>query len=253
MHPVASVPSGRVRVLFVLVARGGSRGLPRKNLLRLGGLSLVALKAIAARRSGVCSRLIVSSDDPEIQDEARRYGADVPFDRPAELATDGAPTSAVVLHAMSEVERARDGPYEAVMVLEPSSPFARPSDLADAVRLMREKSATLVVGVRRVDVSSVFVGPLDAEGRITAIIDKMRGLRDVRRQAFEPEYTPNGTFYLARWDALKRTGDLYHDRERSYGLVMPYEYSIEIDELRHYRYAEFLVDRGDIDLSPWAT
>ena len=88
-----------MRVLFLIVARGGSKGIPGKNLTRIGGISLVGFMAISARRSKYCSRLIISTDSPEIQDEARRHGAEVLFTRPAELASDTASTEQVMWHA----------------------------------------------------------------------------------------------------------------------------------------------------------
>lgn len=82
-------------ILFLLVGRGGSKGLPGKNLREIGGLSLTGYKAIAAKQSRYCSRLIVSSDSPEIRNEAKRYGAEVLFERPAELATDTASSNEI--------------------------------------------------------------------------------------------------------------------------------------------------------------
>ena len=81
---------GTLKILFLITARGGSKGVPGKNLRELGGISLVGFKAISAKKSKYCSRLIISTDSPEIQENARRYGVEVPFTRPAELASDTA-------------------------------------------------------------------------------------------------------------------------------------------------------------------
>jgi len=132
-------PVSPMRVLYLITARGGSKSIPKKNLARIGGLSLVGFKARAAQGAASCARLMISTDDPEIQDEARALGVDVPFTRPAELATDTASSDDVVRHAMDWVE-SQEGPnpYDAVMLLEPSSPFARSEDFDGAVRLMAE-------------------------------------------------------------------------------------------------------------------
>lgn len=193
---------------------------------------------------------MVSSDDPEIQDVARSYGVEVPFTRPAELASDTASSSDVIVHAMGWFE-ARGERYDAVMLLEPSSPFTRPSDLDAAVELMNAKSATAVVGMRKMKVSSTFVGRMDDEGRITEIVDKMESLRSVRRQASEPEFTMNGALYLFRWDHFRAHRNIYADRLRTFGLVMPDAYSVEIDEPCDLNFAEFLVEKGQVDLSHW--
>ncbi|MCX7700669.1 MAG: acylneuraminate cytidylyltransferase family protein [Gemmataceae bacterium] len=240
-----------MRVLHLILARGGSKGIPGKNLKRLGGLSLVGFKAIAARKSRYCHRLIISTDSPEIQEEARRHGVEVPFTRPAELATDTARSVDAIWHAMQFIESEGKDRFDAVMLLEPSSPFARPSDLDEAVELMIREDAAVVVGMRQMEVSSIYVGTMDEHGRITSIIDKMGEAARGRRQDHRPEYTMNGALYLFRWDHFSRHRNIYADRERTYGLVMPDEYSIEIDSPINLAFAEFLVERGIVDRSHW--
>lgn len=193
---------------------------------------------------------MVSSDDGEIQEVARHYGVEVPFTRPAELASETASSSDVIAHAMDWFE-ARGERYDAVMLLEPSSPFTRPSDLDAAVDLMNAKSAAAVVGMRKMEVSSTFVGRMDDEGRIAEIVDKIQSLTSVQRQASEPEFTMNGALYLFRWDYFREYRNIYADRLRTFGLVMPDAYSVEIDELRDLNFAEFLVEKGQVDLSHW--
>lgn len=240
-----------VRTLFLITARGGSKGVPRKNLRELGGISLVGFKAISARKSKNCSRLIVSTDSPEIQENARRYGAEVLFTRPSELATDTAKTVDVISHAIEWIETNTSERYDAVMLLEPASPFARALDYDGAVDLMRARSANVVVGLRPVEVNSIFVGPLDEQGRITSIIEKMRQSSTARRQDLPQEYTMNAALYLMRWDYFKAHRSIYYDGLTTYGYVMPPEYSVEIDTLTDFHRAEFLVEKGHVDLSHW--
>jgi CMP-N-acetylneuraminic acid synthetase len=116
---------------------------------------------------------------------------------------------------------------------------------------MRERDAAAVVGMRQMDVHSIYVGPLDEQGRISAIIDKLGAAAKSRRQDRQPEYTMNGALYLFRWDYFSRYRNIYADRERTFGLVMPDEYSIEIDSPIQLAFAQFLVERGYIDLSHW--
>ena len=240
-----------MKVLDLIVARGGSKGIPGKNLREISGISLVGFKAIAAQKSRYCSRLIISTDSGEIQRNALQYGVEVPFTRPNELATDTAKTEDVIIHAIEYIEKQEKQTYDALMLLEPSAPFARAIDLDRAVELMKEKNASLVVGVREVTVASVFLGPMDSEGRITAIIDKMAHLEGLCRQDVPQEVTMNGGLYLLNWEYLKRFRHRYRDRLSSYGLIMPWEYSIEIDEPMDLTYSEFLVEKGYIDLSYW--
>lgn len=240
-----------MKILYLIVARGGSKGIPGKNLREISGISLVGFKAIAARKSRYCSRLIISTESEAIQRDAIHYGVEVPFTRPIELATDTAKTEDVIIHAIEYIEQREKQSYDALMLLEPSAPFARPIDLDWAVNIMKEKNASLVVGVREVTVASVFLGPMDSEGRITTIIDKMAHLEGFRRQDVPQEVTVNGALYLINWEYFKKFRHRYKDRLNSYGLTMPWEYSIEIDEPMDLSYAEFLVEKGYIDLSHW--
>jgi N-acylneuraminate cytidylyltransferase/CMP-N,N'-diacetyllegionaminic acid synthase len=242
-----------LKVLFLITARGGSKGVAGKNLRELGGISLVGFKALSARKSRHCARLIISTDSPAIQDDARRYGVEVPFTRPAELATDTAASVDVVAHAMDWIESHDHERYEAVMLLEPASPFARASDYDNAIEMMIERGANAVVGVRPVEVNSVFVGPLDEQGRLSAIIDKMRAWQTARRQDLPQEYTMNAALYLFGWDYFKQHRSIYHDRETTYGYVMEPQYSIEIDTPFDLQRAEFMVERGYVDMSHWAS
>ncbi len=135
-----------MRVLFLITARGGSKRVPHKNLARIGGISLIGFRAISARRSHYCSRLIISTDSVAIQDEARSHGVEVPFLRPAALATDTATSESVIAHAMEWIEEHDDSRYDAVMLLEPAAPFGRAADYDAAVELMIARDANLVVG-----------------------------------------------------------------------------------------------------------
>ncbi|MBX3515283.1 MAG: acylneuraminate cytidylyltransferase family protein [Xanthobacteraceae bacterium] len=246
---MSRVPS----VLFLLVGRGGSKGVPGKNLRRIGGLSLIGHKAIAAKKSSYCDRMIVSSDSAEIQSEAKRFGAEVLFTRPAELATDTASSNDVILHAIEWIEKTEGRSYDAIMLLEPSSPFASPKHFDEAVRLFCERDADLVVGMRETEISSDFVGTLGDDGSISTIVENLLRMQKVRRQDQKPEVTMNGALYLIRWRAMKETGKVYSNPKKSFGLVMDRLHSIEIETLYDLAFAEFAVERGLLDTSPWQT
>lgn len=242
-----------MNILFLITARGGSKGVPGKNLRRIAGISLVGYKAISARRSRYCARLVISTDSAEIQEEARRHGVEVPFTRPAELATDSAKSGPVIAHAMDWIEREGRARYDALMLLEPSSPFARAADYDRAVEMMLERGANAVVGVRRTEVSTTACGPLDAAGRLSAIVDKLHAARAQAgaRQTLPQEYTMNGALYLVRWDYFRRHQWIYQDRDGVYGVVMDRYHSVEIDEPADLAWAEFVVEKGYVPLDPW--
>jgi CMP-N,N'-diacetyllegionaminic acid synthase len=239
------------RVLYLIIARGGSKGVPRKNLRAIGGKSLIAYKAIAARNAKSCSRLIVSSEDEEIIEEAKRYGAESLFVRPAELASDTAGSAEVILHAMEWMEKHEGQSYDAIMLLEPASPFATADYFDRAVTMMQEKEANLVVGVRETEVSSIFVGTMGTDGSIAEIVNKITNVKGLRRQDQPKEVTMNGAFYLINWEFFKRQRMIYADTENSYGIMMPEAYSLEIETPLDLAYGEFLVEHKYIDISPW--
>lgn len=240
-----------MKILFLITARGQSKGVPGKNLRQLGGISLVGFKAISALRSKYCTRLILSTDDAEIQEDGRRYGADVPFTRPAELATDTASSSDVIRHAMDWIESETEEHYDAIMLLQPAAPFARWIDLDNAVEMMLKTDASAVIGVREMEVNSALVGRLDEQGRMAQVIDQIRGLPQQRRQDMVPEYAVNGALYLFRWELFKEHQTIYADREKSFGYVMDRFHSVDIDEMIDLRWAEFLVANGYIDMTYW--
>ncbi len=240
-----------MKSLFLITARGGSKGITDKNLKEIGGLSLIGFKSISAQRSKYCTRLMISTDSPEIQKVAREFSVEVPFTRPAELATDTASSVDVVAHAMEWIESETDDKYDAVMLLEPSSPFTRAIDYDNAVELMLERDANLVVGMREVPINSVYVGAFDGQGRITEIIDKLRDKPSYSRQDSEQEYTMNGGFYLFKWDFFKKHRLIYKDRDNSFGYVMDRHYSVEIDEPVDLHWCQFLVSNGYVDMQDW--
>jgi len=150
-----------VNILHLIVARGGSKGIPGKNLREIGGISLIGFKAIAAQKSKNCTRLIISTDSAAIQENAKFYNVEVPFTRPAALATDNAKTEDVIMHAIEYIENNEGRTYDAIMLLEPSSPFLRFIDVDLAVKMMLEKSHPvfyLIADKRKVAVIEVAPG-----------------------------------------------------------------------------------------------
>ena len=239
------------QVLFLLVGRGGSKGLPGKNLREIGGLSLIGYKAVAALQSRYCTRLIVSSDSAEIRNEAIRHGAEMLFERPAELATDTASSNDVVLHAMDWIETHERRRYDAIMLLEPSSPFARPEHFDEAIELFVARKASLVVGMRETEVPSVFIGPLGNDGSIAAIVERVVNMPAQRRRDQAPEVTMNGALYLFGWEAMRKHRRIYADPGASYGILMDRLHSIEIESAADLAYASYVVEHGMLDVSPW--
>jgi CMP-N-acetylneuraminic acid synthetase len=137
------------------------------------------------------------------------------------------------------------------MLLQPTSPFTRPLDYEKATELMMERKANAVVGMRETDVKSVFVGTIDDAGRIGDIVDRIRNLPTHRRQDFPKEYTANGAVFLFKWEFFKQYGKVYQDSLNTYGYMMDPYYSVDIDELIDLQWADFLIERGFVDMSYW--
>ncbi|MFL2770693.1 MAG: acylneuraminate cytidylyltransferase family protein [Rhodospirillaceae bacterium] len=244
--------SKALRILFLIAARGGSKGVRGKNLKSIAGLSLLGYKARSAQSCSNCSRLILSTDSEEIRAEGQRLGVEVPFIRPAELATDDAPSDGVVSHAMEWVEADEGRSYDAVMLLEPSSPFATAEHYDEAIRLFKRNSADLVVGLRNTETYSLFTGRLGANGSIASIVEKMSSETALRRQDQPIEVTMNGAFYLVGWNAFRRSGKIYGDPSRCFGVMMDWWHSIEIETPANLAMAEFAVAQGYLDVSLWS-
>jgi N-acylneuraminate cytidylyltransferase len=133
-------------VVALVPARGGSKGLPGKNLRPLAGHSLIAYAARAARESAVVARAVLTTDAEDIAAEGRRAGLDVPFLRPVHLAQDDTPMKPVIDHALAALAREGVEP-DIVLLLQPTSPLRTPDHLRAAVRMLRESSADSVVSV----------------------------------------------------------------------------------------------------------
>ena len=231
-------------VVAIIPARGGSKGVPRKNLRRVGGVPLVARAIAAARRSGAVDRVVVSTDDSEIAAVAREWGADV-VERPAEIAGDTATSESALLHAIDELA-GRGIDVGVVAFLQATSPFIDSSALAEGVHAIREgrfDSAFAAIETygfswRRDAASSgtgaraVAVGH-DAEHR-------------PRRQDREPHYLETGAFYVFGADAFREAGHRFFGR---IGIIeVPDHSALEIDteaELERARLLAGLVDAAE--------
>lgn len=237
------------KILYVVTARGGSKGVPRKNIRKIAGLPLIAYKIIAAQRTKHKGRIIVSTDDQEIADVAHRYGGDVPFIRPAELATDTASSIDVVLHALEWAEIHDHVNYDYVCLLEPSSPFATPSDFDMALDMLFKSKSDILLAMKEVGVASCFIWPLDKQGKLSKFYHAVKSLSGLRRQDQQKEYTMNGCMYVAKVEYLKKH-KIFHS-ENAIPYIMPEEKSIEIDSMTDYYFAKYCAENGIIDLSEW--
>jgi len=231
------------KVLGVVTARGGSKGVPGKNLKLLAGKPLIAYTIDAARASGVFDRLILSTDDDAIADAGRRCGCEVPFVRPAELARDETPHLPVLQHAVGWLETHDGYRCDLVMILQPTSPLRQPHHIREAVDLIARTGADSVVSV---SAPPAHYHPLrmlriDAAGAATLFVTGEPVRRRVnRRQDLPDAWVMNGAIYLFRRSLLDAADpSLYGDRSVAY--VMPAPYGLSIDTAEDWADAERVV------------
>lgn len=194
-------------VLALIPARGGSRGIPGKNLRSFSGRPLLAWAIDAALRSGVCDRVIVSTDHEAIRSAAIVAGAEAPFLRPAALATDDAPTAGAVRHALEWLERADGWSPEVVAILEPTSPGRRPFHVREGVgALAARPSADTVASISRVPHHFVpsKILRLAEDGTITGSDGRTINEMIHRRQDLAAYHAFDGILFACRRDLLRR-------------------------------------------------
>lgn len=206
--------SGLMRVLGLIPARGGSKGIPRKNIRPLGGKPLIAWTIEAARRSRLLNRVILSTEDEEIARIGREWGVEAPFLRPAELAQDETPTLPVVLHALDWLEERGDR-YDAVCLLQPTSPLRKPEWIDACVDLLAERQADSVVTVCRIPEEHHPWWALEQtpDGWLRFCAgDKAPS----RRQELPPAFHREGSVYVVRTRVLRDERSLYGVRLAAY-------------------------------------
>lgn len=185
-----------LRILAVVPARSGSKGIPDKNLQKLAGKSLIAW-AGAVLNSPQCKWIdhrIISTDSPQYAKEGRRHGLDAPFLRPAKLSSDKAGAVETICHALRETERIYRSRYDVILIVEPTCPFRRPADLRAAVDLIVRKKADSIVAVSRVDTKFHPLKVLKVRGGKIEFYSAA-GAKIKRRQSLEPLYYRNGACY----------------------------------------------------------
>ena len=221
-------------VLAIVPARGGSRGVPGKNVRPLAGRTLLDYAAESARQSTVLDRAVLTTDSEEVAAAGRAAGLYVLPLRPASLAADDTPMLPVVWHAIEQVMREGFVP-ELVVLLQPTSPLRRPEHVSDAVRLLRDTGADSVVTVVEVPrhLSPDYVMRID-RGVLRPFLPE--GARVTRRQDARPAFSRDGTVYAFRRDTIERHGSIYGEDCRP--LVIAEDESLSIDTPRDWADAE---------------
>ena len=224
------------RILGIIPARGGSKRLPGKNIRDLCGKPLVAWTIEQAKKSRYLDKIIVSTDDEEIAEISKEYGAEVPFLRPKELAKDDSPTIDTIIHAIEFLGK-KGETYDIIVLLQPTSPLRKDDDIDNAIELFLEKHPESVISV--FEINDRFYWTLNIKnGYITPFFDKkylQANIKDLPRL-----YAPNGAISISSVQELIKSRSFYLNKSLPY--FMPAERSIDIDTELDFKIAKILIN-----------
>ncbi|MDP8230768.1 MAG: acylneuraminate cytidylyltransferase family protein [Candidatus Gorgyraea atricola] len=224
------------KVLSLISARGGSKRLPGKNIRDIAGKPLIAWTIEQAKNSKYIDRVIVSTDDRKISEVATRYGADMPFLRPWELAKDDSKGIDVAVHAIEWMEK-NNTPYDLLILLQPTSPLRRSVDIDKAIESIFLKNASAIVSVCETEHHPFWANILPENGCMKNFLDKR--IVNKNRQELPLFYRLNGAIYIAYADYIKSHKTFFGNK--TYAYIMPTERSVDIDSEIDIKFAEFLL------------
>ena len=221
-------------ILAIIPARGGSKELPQKNILDIGGKPLIAWTIEAALKAKCVSRVIVSTDDPKISQISKLFGAEVPFIRPKSLSTDTANTVDVLAHAIKMLPE-----YNQVVLLQPTSPLRTFEDLDCAYNLWKATTAYSCVSVRA-SLDNPWLMFTKHNGRLVKLLENPQN--SLRRQELPKSFTLNGAFYFINTKLFMKNRSLISNNTMMF--EMPIDKSIDIDTLSDLEIAKSFLARS---------
>lgn len=224
-------------MLAIIPARGGSKGLPGKNIKELRGKPLLAYTVEAALAAEGVSQVIISTDNDKIAEIATEHGAECPFMRPAELASDTAKSIDTYLYTVGKMEEIKGQSIPNFMILQPTSPLRNQQHIEEAIQLFHSKKADSVVSYVEEAHPINWHRYLDQEGRFENVFTEHSLLN---RQEYRKTYYPNGAIYIFKHELVKK-GKYYS--EKSFAYIMDKKYSVDIDTQEDFDYAEHLLQK----------
>jgi CMP-N,N'-diacetyllegionaminic acid synthase len=224
-------------ILGVIPARGGSKAIPRKNLALLANKPLLAWTVEVAIESDSLDRVVISTDDPEIAEVGKKLGAEIPFLRPAELATDTSASIDVILHAIRWFDENEKYRPDYVLLLQPTSPLRTATDIRNSIEIMIAKKGDSVVSVCETHQHPLWMKTVNDEGKLVDL--GPQSSVPARRQDLPSVFALNGAIYLALRTFLLSERTFISDC--TYAYVMPPERSIDIDTPWDFRVADLIL------------
>jgi CMP-N-acetylneuraminic acid synthetase len=221
------------KLLAIIPARGASKRLPRKNILDLSGKPLIAWTIEAALGSKYIDRVVVSTDDQEIANIAKKHGADIPFIRPSELATDQTTSVDVVLHLLNQLEKIEDK-YDYVILLQPTSPLRTAKNIEEAIKLLRTKNSDAVISVCESGHPPLWYNTLPDDMSMDNFLDA--SIKNKRSQDLPKQYRINGAIYISSIERLRNESSFFLS-ENCHAYIMEQNVSIDIDTRDDFDFA----------------
>ena len=226
------------KIVALIPARGGSKGIKNKNIIDLCGKPLISYTIQAALESKYIDKVIVSTDSQEIADVAIKYGAEVPFLRPGELASDTSKTIDAVMHAVGELEKRKEQ-YDILILLQATQPLRTADDIDSAIELFIKNKGQSLVSVSPVEDNPILIRTIDNLGRMNSILPMKS---TCRRQDMPLYYRVNGCIYINLISELDLNTS-FNDNKIPY--IMPKERSEDIDEIKDLLIAQYYISRNE--------
>lgn len=230
--------------LAIVPARGGSKGLPGKNIKKLCGKPLIAWSIEAGLKSNYIDEIMVTTDSKEIADIAKQYGANVPFLRPDYLASDTATSFDTIKHAIDYYKNEKNKVFDYIVLLEPTSPLRKVYDIDNAIENLMNTSADAIVGICKTeDQNPAFLVNKDINNFISGYEHKE--MKVLRRQEIKDVYFFEGTIYISKTNILLDKKTFYH--ENTIGYIVPKFKSLEIDDMDDFIMLEAIMKHKGYD------
>ena len=220
-----------MKSIALIPARGGSKGIPRKNIKLFNKKPLIFWSIKAAIESDFVDRVIVSTDDEEIAEISKSLSAEVPFLRPKKLAQDDSPGIEPVIHALNNLKNVKD-----ILLLQPTSPLRRTKDIDEIFKLRARKNSDSAVSISDSGKNIDLFFEIDSQNKIQSI---SKSFKPMPRQKYKKIYNVNGALYLSTKSSILKNLSFF--TSKTIGYIMPAEYSIDIDTQLDWDFAEFLM------------
>ncbi|PKP61406.1 acylneuraminate cytidylyltransferase family protein [Candidatus Atribacteria bacterium HGW-Atribacteria-1] len=227
-------------MIAIIPARGGSKGLPGKNIKVMNGKPLIWYTINVAKKSKFIDKIIVSTDDDKIAKISKSYGVEIPFIRPKELARDDSLAIDNYIYTIDRLNKEFNYSIGEFVVLQPTSPLRTLLDIDNAIQIFREKKADSVISVSEVIHPPLWSKRINGKGLLRNYFDISMGNKN--RQEIEKAYMPNGAIFIFKYSLIKEKHSYYSNK--TYPYIMPLERSIDIDSKLDFEFAEYLIKKN---------